>query len=286
MNKDKDCPTCVGDGFVFETCQYCEGNAGMGCRECRWNGDVKLECLDCRGTGKLVPDDDDDDTDELAAPGSLGCVSRTTLSGPTAAAPGALFHAGTGVENGKPAQDPTAKRSPSELLHGGMETFGDDSVSNATDGNCRIQAGANTPPMADYVRPEDASWINRASVAKPAARLHESQGGPTTESSSNGTNLTGCHVPSDGTPIPHLLGVAPVCSAVGLGAVHSLVPPAAERSFPHGQSQWGFMDELYARQLAAMPHHRQAVILAFPHGCDARELAGSVVKEMEDKWLI
>ena len=45
-----------------------------------------------------------------------------------------------------------------------------------------------------------------------------------------------------------------------------------------------FKDE-HAAQLSAMPHHRQAQVLAFPHGLDARELAASTVRKMEEQGI-
>lgn len=45
-----------------------------------------------------------------------------------------------------------------------------------------------------------------------------------------------------------------------------------------------FTEEL-AAQLAAMPHHRQAMVLAFPNGVDARELAANTVRAMEERGI-
>lgn len=39
-------------------------------------------------------------------------------------------------------------------------------------------------------------------------------------------------------------------------------------------------DELAAK-LSAMPHHRQAMIVAFPHGVDARQFAADFVLSLE-----
>lgn len=116
--------------------------------------------------------------------------------------------------------------------------------------------------------------------AQPEA--DESEGGETTSApdSRDDTSPTTAspveqidRMPRSFSPYPrgHLLGVAPVApSAVGSHA------PAAELLL--------FRDEM-ADQLSRMPHHRQAQVLAFPQGLDARQLAADTVLAMEQKGV-
>lgn len=43
--------------------------------------------------------------------------------------------------------------------------------------------------------------------------------------------------------------------------------------------------EEYDRQLAALPHHRQSVVLAMPGGYEARELAAATLRALSERGI-
>lgn len=67
-------------------------------------------------------------------------------------------------------------------------------------------------------------------------------------------------------------------------ACQTVLQPLRESDFKAGVEAAAFEQE-WARQLAALPGHRQAEILALPASLGARELAASAIEALEENGV-